>query len=336
MTDNQQPVGLKRVYVAGTGSYVPDEVLTNHDLAQIIDTSDEWIRTRTGIKERRRAAENEVTSDMAAAAAQRALEAAAITADEVELIVVATITPDMVFPATSCFVQDKIGAKNAFCFDLEAACSGFQYALDLAQRYIAADGVQTALVIGAEKLSTFMDWADRSTCVLFGDGAGAAVLRPADDDHRGFLSSVMGSDGGLADLLGIPGGGTAVPPTVESIERGDLYLKMEGREVFKHAVRCMCEAASTAIEQAGVTVDDINWIVPHQANMRIMTAIAERLEVPIERFYLNVDRYGNMSAASVPVALDEAVRDNSIKRGDLLLMVVFGGGFTWGATVLEW
>jgi 3-oxoacyl-[acyl-carrier-protein] synthase-3 len=336
MSEDKQPDGVRRVMIAGTGSYLPAEVLTNHDLAKIIDTSDEWIQTRTGIRERRRAAEKEVTSDMAAKASLKALEDAGVTPEEVQLIVVATITPDMVFPATSCFVQERIGAKNAFCFDIEAACSGFQYALDVAQRFIATGGVDTALVIGAEKLSTFMDWADRSTCVLFGDGAGAAVLRPAEHGHRGFMSSVMGSDGGLADLLGIPGGGTVSPPSVESIERGDLYLKMEGREVFKHAVRCMSDAAAGALEQCDLTIEDVNWIVPHQANMRIMTAIAERLGVPIERFYLNVDRYGNMSAASVPVALDEAARDGSLEKGDLILIVVFGGGFTWGATVLEW
>lgn len=322
--------------IAGTGSYLPEQVMTNHDLAKIVETTDEWIQTRTGIRERRRAADGEVTSELAAHASRRALEAAGVTPEEVQLIVVATITPDMIFPSTSCIVQDRIGATNAFCFDLEAACSGFQYALDVAQRYIAIGDVDIALVIGAEKLSAFLDWNDRATCVLFGDGAGAAVLRPAEGGQRGFVGSVMGSDGSLAGLLGIPGGGTALPPSIESLERGDHFLKMEGREVFKQAVRCMSDAAGCVLEKCGLTIADVKWIIPHQANMRIMTAIAERLDVPIERFYLNVDRYGNMSAASVPVALDEAARDGSLERGDLVLFVVFGGGFTWGATVLEW
>ncbi|MDA0321763.1 MAG: ketoacyl-ACP synthase III [Verrucomicrobia bacterium] len=336
MAEDKQLSGIRKVVIAGTGSYLPEQILTNHDLAKIVDTTDEWIQTRTGIRERRRAADGEVTSELAAHASRRALEAAGVTPEEVQLIVVATITPDMMFPSTSCIVQDRIGATNAFCFDLEAACSGFQYALDVAQRYIATGDVEIALVIGAEKLSTFLDWNDRATCVLFGDGAGAAVLRPADDGQRGFIGSVMGSDGSLAGLLGIPGGGTALPPSIESLQRGDHFLKMEGREVFKQAVRCMSDAAGRVLEKCGLTIADVKWIIPHQANMRIMTAIAERLDVPIERFYLNVHRYGNMSAASVPVALDEAARDGSLESGDLVLFVVFGGGFTWGATVLEW
>ena len=336
MAEDKQLSGVRKVVIAGTGSYLPEQVMTNHDLAKIVETTDEWIQTRTGIRERRRAADGEVTSELAAHASRRALEAAGVTPEEVQLIVVATITPDMIFPSTSCIVQDRIGATNAFCFDLEAACSGFQYALDVAQRYIAIGDVDIALVIGAEKLSAFLDWNDRATCVLFGDGAGAAVLRPAEGGQRGFVGSVMGSDGSLAGLLGIPGGGTALPPSIESLERGDHFLKMEGREVFKQAVRCMSDAAGCVLEKCGLTIADVKWIIPHQANMRIMTAIAERLDVPIERFYLNVDRYGNMSAASVPVALDEAARDGSLERGDLVLFVVFGGGFTWGATVLEW
>ena len=336
MAEDKQLSGVRKVVIAGTGSYLPEQVMTNHDLAKIVETTDEWIQTRTGIRERRRAADGEVTSELAAHASRRALEAAGVTPEEVQLIVVATITPDMIFPSTSCIVQDRIGATNAFCFDLEAACSGFQYALDVAQRYIAIGDVDIALVIGAEKLSAFLDWNDRATCVLFGDGAGAAVLRPAEGGQRGFVGSVMGSDGSLAGLLGIPGGGTALPPSIESLERGDHFLKMDGREVFMQAVRCMSDAAGCVLEKCGLTIADVKWIIPHQANMRIMTAIAERLDVPIERFYLNVDRYGNMSAASVPVALDEAARDGSLERGDLVLFVVFGGGFTWGATVLEW
>jgi 3-oxoacyl-[acyl-carrier-protein] synthase-3 len=324
------------VAIVGTGSYLPAKVLTNDDLSKIIDTTDEWIQSRTGICERRIAADDEATSDMCAVAATRALEQAGVAAEEVGLIIVATVTPDMVFPSTACFVQHKIGATNAFCFDIEAACSGFLFSLDTARRFLDGGSVETALVIGGEKLSTVTDWEDRATCVLFGDGAGAVVLQRKTNNGRGILESVAGSDGGLAHLLNIPGGGSRNPTTKETIDQRLQYMKMAGNEVFKHAVRCMCDAATKVLEKANLTWDEVTWVVPHQANMRIISAIANRFDGNIDKFCVNLDRYGNMSGASVPVALDESVRDGRIKSGDIVLFVAFGGGFTWGATVMEW
>ena len=325
-----------RVAITGTGAYLPEKVLSNADLAVMVDTSDEWILSRTGISERRIAAEDEFTSDMAAAAAQRALESAGVEPAAVDLIIVATITPDMVFPNTACFVQSKIGAVNAFCFDVEAACSGFLYALETARQFIAGGSVRTALVIGAEKLSCVTDWEDRTTCVLFGDGAGAVVLQASSNDS-GILATRMGSDGTLAELLRIPGGGSRYPSSPASLEQRLHFMQMNGREVFKNAVRCMCEAGQAALDAAGVTVEQVRWVVPHQANMRIIQAIADRFKLSVEeRFCINLDRVGNTSAASVPLAFDEAVRDGRIQRGDIVLFIVFGGGFTWGASVLKW
>jgi len=327
---------VKPVRIIGTGSYLPERVLTNADLEKMVDTSDEWIRTRTGIRERRIAADGEATSDMATAAALRALEEAKLTAEDLDMIVVATVTPDMPFPATACFVQDRIGARKAFCFDLEAACSGFLYGVETARRFIECGAIRTALVIGAEKLSCVTDWADRSTCVLFGDGAGAAVLS-AGNHGRGIIATMLGSDGGLTGLLNIPGGGSRFPATAQSIDRRLHFMKMTGNEVFKHAVRCMCDAGTRVLEQSGMTIDDVACVIPHQANMRIIRAIARRFgHHCMKKFYVNLERVGNMSAASVPVALDEAVREGVIKNGDVVLFIVFGGGFTWGAALMEW
>lgn len=325
----------RRVAITGTGSYLPERIMTNAHLADMVDTSDEWISTRTGIKERHIAADDEATSDMCEHAARRALKSAEISPAAVDMIVVATATPDMLLPSTACFVQELVGAKNAFCFDIGAACSGFLYAMETARQFIASGSVETALVIGAEKMSVVVDWEDRATCVLFGDGAGAAVLQ-ASCDGRGIISTVMGSDGALADLLKVPGGGSRNPVSHRMIDERLPFIKMGGKEVFKNAVRYMCDAGQQALEKGGVSIDDIACIIPHQANMRIISAIADRVGVPLDRFYVNVDKVGNMSAASVPVALDEAVRSGRVKKGDLILSVVFGGGFTWGATVLEW
>jgi 3-oxoacyl-[acyl-carrier-protein] synthase-3 len=324
----------RRAAIVGTGSYLPARVLTNADLEQMVETSDEWIRTRTGIRERRIAAENEASSDMAAEAAQRALASAGLRPEQVDIIIVATLTPDMPFPNTACFVQQKIGARNAFCFDIEAACSGFIYALDIARRYIVAGDAETVLVIGAEKLSSVTDWQDRGTCVLFGDGAGAAVLRPA-TDGSGIVASVMGSDGRLTNLLHLPGGGSRYPVSARTIADRLHYMKMSGNEVFKHAVRCMCDAGQKVLDRCGMTIADVDWVVPHQANLRIVQAIAERLGGSMDRFCVNLDRVGNLSAASVPVALDEAIRSGKIVKGHRLLFVAFGGGFTWGAMVAD-
>ncbi len=326
------------VRMLGTGCYVPERIMTNTELETIVDTSEEWIRTRTGIGERRIARSGQATSDLALAASQQALETAGVMADELDLIVTATISPDMLMPNTACFVQSRLGAPAATCFDLEAACSGFLYSLEVARHLLLAGRMQTALVIGAEKLSAFTDWDDRNTCVLFGDGAGAVVLRaePATTPVHGILSSVTGADGNLAHLLTLPGGGSRHPTSGETVAGRMHYLKMAGREVFKHAVRCMSDAANGALQKCGLTIDDVDCIVPHQANLRIIQAIGQRLNVPMDRFYMNLERYGNMSAASIPVALDEAVRNERIRPGDIVLMVAFGGGFTWGATVMRW
>ncbi len=325
----------RRVCIAGTGSYAPERVMTNADFEKIVDTSDEWIVTRTGIRERHMARDDETTSDMAAEAARRALAAAGIGPEEVQMIVVATITPDMPFPNTGCLVQDKIGARGAFCFDVEAACSGFVYALELGRQYVSSGALDTVLVIGAEKMSSMTDWTDRSTCVLFGDGAGAAVLRPC-RRGRGLMTSVMGSDGSLAELLMVPGGGSRNPTSHETVDKGLHYLKMEGREVFKYAVNNMTAAAREALEKSGLSLEDVACVIPHQANVRIIQAIAQRLHAPIEKFFINVDRYGNTSGASVGIAMDEAVRGGRVKAGDVVMLLVFGGGFTWGCSLLEW
>ena len=326
--------------IIGTGSYVPTKVLTNDDLSKIVDTSDEWITTRTGIKERHIAAPDETTSDLAANAARKALEAAGMSAEEIGLIIVATVTPDMFFPSTACIVQKKLGASNAVCFDISAACSGFLYALQVARHFINTGNRTNALVIGAEKLSSLINWEDRNTCVLFGDGAGAVIVRRADDgDPQApgrVLSTVMGSDGNLVDLLKVPGGAAACPITPENVQLRPNTIHMEGRETFKHAVTRMCQAAEQALQMAGLKTSDIDMVIPHQANARIITAIADRLGLPPEKTFINLDKYGNTSAATIPVALDEAHRSGRIKRGDVLLLVAFGGGFTWASSVLVW
>lgn len=322
------------VSIIGTGSYVPEKVLTNHDLEEIVETSDEWIYSRTGMRERHIATPGQATSDLGAEAAKAALADAGIEADEIDLLIVATLSPDMFFPSTACFVQDKIGAKNAFCYDLGAACSGFLYALDAAKNQIASGAVKTALVIGAEKMSTFIDWEDRGTCILFGDGAGAAVLQ-AGGEGRGIMQSAMGSDGSLADLLWTPGGGSRNPISHEMIDQRQHYLKMQGREVFKHAVVRMCEAVVQSLEKNKLTVEEIKCFIPHQANIRIIDSIAKRLGVA-DRMYTNVEKYANTSSAALAIALDEASKDGTIQKGDLVALTVFGGGFTWGANILEW
>jgi 3-oxoacyl-[acyl-carrier-protein] synthase-3 len=335
MTDPGTNGRLRNVGIVGTGAYLPERILSNAELESMVDTSDEWIQTRTGIRERRIAADDEATSDLGARAAQAALDAAGVDAADVDMIIVATVTPDMPFPSTACLIQEKIQATKAFCFDIEAACSGFVYSLDVGRRYVASGGGDVALVIGAEKLSGVTDWGDRSTCVLFGDGAGAVVLR-ASESSRGIMASVAGSDGSLADLLSIPGGGSRIPASAESIKNGQHFMKMAGNEVFKHAVRCMSDAAEKVMSQCEMTIDDVDWIIPHQANARIINAIGTRLGADKDKVIVNLDVVGNMSGASVPVALDTAVRAGKVKPGDIIMFVAFGGGFTWGATLMEW
>src|SRR5207247_2208291 len=339
---NRQPRASPRsanprrtVSIIGTGSYVPKKILANKRRSRMVTTSDEWITTRTGIKERRIAAKDEQTSDMATKAAMKAIEQAKISPAEIDLILVATATPDMLFPATACFVQKKIGAINAACLDISAACAGFLFGVEIAQQFITSHTYDTVLVIGAEKLTAITNWSDRNTCVLFGDGAGAAILRHRGGSH-GVISTHIGSDGQYTDILFMPGGGSRCPITRENVDLNLQTIHMSGKEVYKQAVTAMLTAAQKALKQASLSIEDIACVIPHQANMRIIEAIADRLAIPLEKFYVNLDRYGNTSAAAVAIALDEANRSGRIKPGDYILMVVFGAGLTWAGTVLEW
>ena len=323
--------------ILGTGAYAPERILTNADLSKVIDTSDEWIRTRSGIRERRIAGDHETTASMAVEAGSRALADAGVAASEIDLLIVATITPDMPMPAASCLVQHRLGLPNAIgCFDLNAACSGFLYALDAACGMLSSGRYRKALVIGAEKLSTIVDWQDRTTCLLFGDGAGAVVVGVSDEPGVGLLGTKLGVLGKDADLLTIPAGGSAIPTSAESVANREHYLRMKGKEVFKIAVRAMEEAARDILEQHRLSAHQIGLVIPHQANLRIIEAIAQYLELPIERFFVNVDRYGNTSAASIPLALDEAHRAGRVHKGDLTLLVAFGAGLTYGSALIRW
>ncbi|MCS1410796.1 MAG: 3-oxoacyl-[acyl-carrier-protein] synthase 3 [Verrucomicrobia subdivision 3 bacterium] len=321
--------------IQSVGSYVPEKVLTNEDIAKLVDTSDEWITSRTGIRERRIAAEDQHTSHLATNAAMDALKKGNVKPEEVELIIVATITPDMLFPATACLVQQMIGATNAAAFDLEAACSGFIYALEIGQQFIMSRTYNTVLVIGAEKLSTIIDWEDRNSCVLFGDGAGAAILQNRPNSH-GLLTAAMGSDGTKGELLCMPAGGSQIPATRESVNNRLHFLRMDGRETFKNAVNAMCIAAKEVLTRCQLDISQIQHIIPHQANKRIIAAVGDRLKATKDQVFVNLDRYGNTSAASVAIALDEAAESGRLKRGDLILIIVFGAGLTWGAAVIEW
>ncbi len=326
------------VTIAGTGSYVPEKVLSNADLERMVDTSDEWITSRTGIKERRLAADGQATSDLATAAAKRAMEDAGVSAEELDLIIVATISPDAFFPATACYVQKNIGATNAMCFDISAACSGFLYAIQVARHFINTGNRRTALVIGAEKLSSMVDWEDRNTCVLFGDGAGAAVLRRDDsgDAGRKVISASLGSDGRMTDILHVPGGGSAMPITHDNADQKLNTIRMQGREVYKNAVNAMRRAAEDALQRGGLTAADVDMLIPHQANKRIIEAIGERMGIPAEKTFINLDKYGNTSAAAVAIALDEANKTGAIKDGDNVVLVAFGAGLTWASTLVKW
>jgi 3-oxoacyl-[acyl-carrier-protein] synthase-3 len=324
----------RKTGIIGLGAYLPDKVLTNKDLEKMVDTTDEWITTRTGIKERRIAGPHEATSDMATEAAKKALADAGLKAEEIDLIIVATITPDMFFPATACLVQEKIGARNIPAFDISVACSGFIYGLTIADKFIASGTYKYALVIAAEKLSAVTDWSDRNTCVLFGDGAGAAVLGPV--ETGGILSMHLGASGKEGDLIKLPAGGSRIPATRKSVEDKLHFIKMNGAELFKHAVKIMADAALAATAPLGLQAKDISLVIPHQANIRILNAVAKRMGLAPDKIYLNIDKYGNMSAASSAVALVEAVKSGRIKKGDKILLDAFGGGLTWGAIVIEW
>lgn len=324
-----------KVEIVATGRWLPERVLTNADLEDMVDTSDEWIRARTGIRERRIADDDVGAADMGASAARVAMERAGVEPGELDLILVTTATPDRLLPSTACDIQALLGADNAAALDISAACTGFIYGLSLAEAHLATQQADLALVISTEKMSSIVDWGDRSTCILFGDGAGAALLRRT-TNGRGVLSSYIRSDGTLADLLYRPGGGARIPMDIAVLEQKDHLVKMAGREVFKAAVRSMAEAADQGLMRAGLTGADIDLFVPHQANTRIIESTARYADVPMEKVFVNVDRYGNMSSATVPVALDEAVEQGRLAEGDHVLLVAFGAGFTWGSTVIRW
>ena len=316
--------------IAGTGSYLPEKVVTNHDLEKTMDTSDDWIRERTGIKRRHIAADGEATSDLALAAAKQALDMAGIGADDINLIIIATTTPDKVFPASACIVQRRLGIRGCGAFDIQAACSGFVYGLDLADRYIRTGAAKNVLVIGAETLSRLTNWEDRTTAVLFGDGAGAVVLQEADEP--GILSTHIHADGQYEDLLQVPQG---ISSGYDVTRAGEAFIQMNGNAVFRRAVATLDSIARETLEKNNIDKHDLDWFVPHQANMRIISAAAKKLDMPMERVIVTVDEHANTSAASIPLALDVAVRDGRIKRGELLLFEAFGAGFTWGSTLLR-
>ena len=326
------------IRIIGTGMYVPEKVLTNADLERMVDTSDEWIRTRTGIEERHIAAEHETTSDIAYQAGLRAMEAAGITGDMIDLIIVATTTPDHTFPNTATLLQHKFGAKNIFCIDISTACTGLISSLELAFSLLESrKNYRRALVFGAEKLSCITNWNDRNTCILFGDGAGCLVLEKKDDGEPScLLASSLHADGQYGDILRLTAGGSFMPASRESVEQNLHTIHMEGKETFKLAVAAMVSACEETIREAGVSASDISLVIPHQANIRIIQAVAKRLDVPGERVLCNINRYGNTSAASIAICLDEAVRNGTVKRGDLILMTSFGGGLTWGAVLIRY
>jgi 3-oxoacyl-[acyl-carrier-protein] synthase III len=323
------------VEIASTGRFLPDNIVTNEDLTKIVDTSDEWIQQRTGIRERRIAPDGMGAAYMGTEAARIAMARAGVQPGEVDLLVVATATPDRLLPSTACDIQANLGLKNAAAFDVSAACTGFIYALSVAEGHIASGRGEIALIVSTEKMSGIVDWTDRATCVLFGDGSGAAIVRKA-ENGRGVMSTFIRSDGTLAELLWRPAGGINVPFDLAVLDEKSHLVKMAGSEVFKAAVRSMAEAADQALMRAGLTGDDIDILIPHQANIRIIEATAKYAKIPMEKVFVNVDRYGNMSSATVPIALDEAIEQGRVKRGDNILMVAFGAGFTWGSSVLRW
>ncbi len=327
-----QSEGRIHARIAGTGSYLPEKVLTNDDLTKLVDTSDEWIAARTGIRERHVAAEGETTSDLAYQASLRALEAAGVEAGELDLIIMGTTTPDLIFPSAACLLQHKLGANGCPAFDVNAACSGFIYALTIADKFIRSGAAKTALVVGSETLTRMLDWSDRGTCVLFGDGAGAVVLKA--DAETGILSTHMHADGGKKELLWNPVG-VSVGFKPEELNAGVRVL-MTGNEVFKHAVKALDSVVDEALEANGLDKHQLDWLVPHQANLRIIEATAKRLDMPMDRVIVTVDKHGNTSSASVPLALDQAVRSGQIQRGQLVLLEAFGGGFTWGSALLRY
>jgi 3-oxoacyl-[acyl-carrier-protein] synthase-3 len=329
------PSDAPRTQILGVGAYAPARVLSNTDLEKIVDTSDEWITERTGIRERRVASDTEATSDMALEASKSALGAAGLSPADLDMIIVGTVTPDMQFPATAAFLQQKLGLSDIPAFDVSAACAGFIYAMAIGDQFIKARAHRHVLVVGAELLTRVMNWQDRTTCVLFGDGAGAAVLGPASGDGRGVMSTSLHTDASLAGSLCIPAGGSKEPLTAEGLEQQRNKVFMNGRDIFKVAVKNLTSASRAALDRAGIRASDIDWVVPHQANLRILAQVSERLEVPMDRFILNIERYGNTSSASIPIALDEALRDGRIKAGLTVLMCALGAGVSWASALVR-
>ncbi|MDP0497063.1 MAG: beta-ketoacyl-ACP synthase III [Verrucomicrobiota bacterium JB024] len=329
------PADTPSVIVKGIGAYVPARVVTNDELSKTVETSDEWIRTRSGIGERRFAAPDETTSDLAVKAAQAAMADAGVSAAEIDLIIVATMSPDMPFPSTACIVQGKLGAGCLAAFDITAACSGFLYALDAGSRMLQSGNYRNALIIGAEKMTSILDWDDRATCVLFGDGAGAVVLSAGGEPGTGVIDSLLRADGERHELLQMPAGGSARPASAATVANHDHFLKMNGKEIFKVAVRDMGKVAMDLLEKCGVSPEEVACFIPHQANIRIIEAMVARMGVPMDKFLINIDRYGNTSAASIPIALEEARRTGKVKSGDYVLMAAFGAGLTWAASLIK-
>ncbi|MBO5254714.1 MAG: ketoacyl-ACP synthase III [Opitutales bacterium] len=326
----------KSIIIAGTGSYVPSKIVTNEDIAKIVDTSDEWIYERSGIR-RRHFSENESASDMAVKAAKNAIEDAGINVQDIDLVIVTTVTPDMMFPSTACLLQAKLGIRNNIpCFDLEAACTGFVYGMEVATSMMQSGKYKNALVVSTERLSPILNWEDRTTCFLFGDGSGAAILSYGVNQGEGIIGNVLGADGSSTAVLKLPAGGSLLPTSAQTVADKLHFIQMNGKEVFKNAVRIMEEKALDVLDMCDVSPDEISLLIPHQANIRIIETVAKRIKIPREKVYVNIEEYGNTSSASIPIALNEALKAGRIKSGDYVLLVAFGAGLTWGATLIKW
>ena len=325
----------QRASITGIGSYLPNKVLTNYDLEKMVDTSNDWIIQRTGIKERRIVENGVTTSDLATQASLRAMEDAGVSPKDLDMIITSTITPDHIFPSTSCYIQQKIGATRACAFDILAACAGFIYAMSIGQSFINSGAMKTVLVVGAECLSKITDYTDRATCVLFGDGAGAVVIQRNPVKHE-ILSSILAADGSEADVLIMPGGGARNPASLESVQQRLHYIQFKGKEVFKLAINNITNLILETTRENGLTLDDIDLIIPHQSNLRIIEATMEKLGLPMEKAFVNIDKYGNTSSASVPIAIDEARKEGRLRKGNIVMLVAFGGGLTWGSSVIRW
>ncbi|MCC7212324.1 MAG: ketoacyl-ACP synthase III [Candidatus Brocadia sp.] len=325
----------QKASITGIGSYLPGKVLTNYDLEKMVDTSDDWIIQRTGIKERRIVENGQITSDLATQASLRAMEDAGVSPHDLDMIITSTITPDHIFPSTSCFIQQKLGATRASAFDILAACAGFIYALSIGQSFVNSGAMETVLVVGAECLSTITDYTDRTTCVLFGDGAGAVVIQKSSTKHE-ILSTSLAADGSQADVLIMPGGGAKIPASLESVQQRTHYIQFRGKEVFKLAINNITNLILETVKRNSLAIEDIDLIIPHQSNLRIIEATMEKLGLPMEKAFVNIDKYGNTSSASIPIAIDEARKEGRLSKGDLVMLVAFGSGLTWGSSIIQW